>query len=145
MKKSDLKSRMVVEFRNGSRKMVVIDEEEGMLFLGKDRWMSDEFMNDDMIHSDKLLEEFDIMKVFEPVHGFKNVSKTQKLIWERKEYYNGKIICYEENGSSFFTKGKVYEVKNGVIISDDGLNSREFKTLDEINDNLVPDFIEYKG
>lgn len=145
MKKSDLKSRMVVELRNGSRRMVVIDEEGRLLFLGKDDHVTDYLMKEDMTCDKTISNIADIMKVFESVFSLDDVDKTQKLIWERKEYYNGKIICYEENGSSFFTKGKVYEVKDGAIFADLGVKIRAYKTLDEINVFLMSDFIEYKG
>lgn len=32
---------------------------------------------------------------------------------EKPKYYNGKVVCINSGGSSCFTEGKVYEIKNG--------------------------------
>lgn len=41
-----------------------------------------------------------------------------RLIRESPKYYNGKVVCISELPG--FTKGKVYEFKNGYTTSDDG-------------------------
>lgn len=43
--------------------------------------------------------------------------------------YNGKIVCIN-SGSDTFTKGKLYEVKNGCILNDDG---QQYCGLNDIN------------
>ena len=101
MKKSDLKSRMVVEQRNGNRKMVIFDDDGKLMFMGKDGWLDAEKTTEDMDHSCTVVKEFDIMKVFAPVRTFGDVEKTQDVIWERKEGYSGKIICVKESGRRF--------------------------------------------
>ena len=39
--------------------------------------------------------------------------------YEPPQYYNGKVVCVKAYGS-WWTVGKVYEVKNGIIIDNDG-------------------------
>ena len=63
------------------------------------------------------------------------------------KYWNGKVVCVEEDG--FFTVGKVYEFRDGIIRSNTGnaYNAEEpIKSLDDLNDGTwEPKFIEYKG
>lgn len=49
---------------------------------------------------------------------------------EKPQYYNGKVVCVESN-SNRFTGGKIYEVKDGIICSDD---SEQFPCGDKIAD-----------
>lgn len=53
---------------------------------------------------------------------------------EKPKYYNGKIICVKSD-YSFWTAGKVYEVKDGVIVADDDGDSRNlaFKSFEDIS------------
>ena len=151
MKKSDLKSRMVVEQRNGNRKMVIFDDDEKLMFMGKDGWADAEKMTEDMDYSRTVLKDLDIMKVFPPVLCFNDIEETQKAIWERHEGYSGKVICINDCGSYLFTKGKVYDVRNGALGSDKHTiykhitNETPYKSLDEINEDLSAQFIAYKG
>ena len=83
---------------------------------------------------------------------------------EKPQYYNGKVVCVEYDGglSEFFTVGKVYTVKDGVIMSNtgnpNGYNPTDkVKTLNDLNGlhslhnwffpdkRIVLRFIEYKG
>ena len=104
MKKSDLKSRMVVEFRNGSRRMVVIKEDGDMIFIRKGSSVGTFDMNEDMTRDDPILNVFDIVKVFDRVYRLDDIETTQILLWERQEYYSGKIICVDESGCHPFKK-----------------------------------------
>lgn len=63
-------------------------------------------------------------------------------IKEKPEYYNGKIVCIE-NFPEYTTVGKIYEIKRGTLIFDNGHKEIEtFKSIDEINRLLVSQFIE---
>lgn len=35
--------------------------------------------------------------------------------------YNGKVVCVDPNGFPYYTKGKIYEVKDGLYFTDDGI------------------------
>lgn len=64
----------------------------------------------------------------------------------KPEYYNGKVVC--TMGSCFHTKGKVYEVKDGVINDDSpctGLYNpgHPKKTLEELGEPDGPQFIPF--
>ena len=39
---------------------------------------------------------------------------------EKPKYYNGKMVCIENGGFNWWTVGKIYEYKDGIVISDDG-------------------------
>lgn len=39
---------------------------------------------------------------------------------EKPKYYNGKMVCVENGGFNWWTVGKIYEYKDGIVISDDG-------------------------
>lgn len=72
---------------------------------------------------------------------------------EKPTYYNGKVVCVKntwDGTDEFFTPGKVYEFKNGVIQSNTngkGYNwTTPIKSLNEITaETWGTSFIEYKG
>lgn len=39
---------------------------------------------------------------------------------EKPKYYNGKMVCVENGGFNWWTVGKVYEYKDGIVTADDG-------------------------
>ena len=39
---------------------------------------------------------------------------------EKPKYYNGKMVCVENGGCYWWTVGKIYEYKDGIVIADDG-------------------------
>lgn len=39
---------------------------------------------------------------------------------EKPKYYNGKMVCVDNGGFSWWTVGKIYEYKDGVVTTDDG-------------------------
>lgn len=39
---------------------------------------------------------------------------------EKPKYYNGKMVCVENGGYDWWTVGKIYEYKDGVVTADDG-------------------------
>lgn len=59
------------------------------------------------------------------------------------EFYNGKMVCIDNNnGTSSFTVGKVYAVKNGHFRFDNGFEtSKEYKSIEEINGTFAAKFI----
>lgn len=39
---------------------------------------------------------------------------------EKPKYYNGKMVCVDDGGYSWWTVGKIYEYKDGIVTADDG-------------------------
>ena len=39
---------------------------------------------------------------------------------EKPKYYNGKMVCVNNGGYYWWTVGKIYEYKDGVVTADDG-------------------------
>lgn len=39
---------------------------------------------------------------------------------EKPKYYNGKMVCIENGGYDWWTVGKIYEYKDGIVTADDG-------------------------
>lgn len=39
---------------------------------------------------------------------------------EKPKYYNGKMVCVDDGGYSWWTVGKIYEYKDGVVTADGG-------------------------
>ena len=82
-----------------------------------------------------------------------------ELIPDEPKYLNGKVVCVKSS-YSWWTVGKVYEVKDGVIIADDGdkyphSDSEPYKDFDDVRHagcldydrrhNKYNEFIEFKG
>ena len=72
------------------------------------------------------------------------INKDKQLIWERKQQlYNAKIVCIDDKGYSCILKGKIYEIKDGKFIFEDGSKSvNTFNSLEEINNHYCTQFIE---
>ena len=89
MKKSDLKNKMVVEFRNTFGKYFVVDD----LFISENGYMSFRDV-DDSLNAVSGNKEWDIMKVFKVsfyangmsgIFGDTSNDRVLELLWERKE------------------------------------------------------------
>ena len=88
--KSDLKNRMVVEFRNG-KKYIVIDNK--LLAITGYKYLY--FYNEDLtttpitceapVESGEKVSNFDIMKVYDQVNSLDFNENKLKLLWERSE------------------------------------------------------------
>lgn len=83
MNKSDLKTGMVVEYRNGDRDMVLKDA--GIFTDGEDGLLMSEF-SDDLIH--EVDRDHTIVKVYDAPADFLdyiNLNASRTLIWQREE------------------------------------------------------------
>lgn len=73
-------------------------------------------------------------------YQYEVVEKVTKEVKETPKYYNGKVVCVENNiHDNEFTIGKVYEVKDGKVIDNFGkcrpsTNDR-IKSLDDFKNN----------
>lgn len=84
MKKSDLKSGMQVETRNGIRYLVLLDSIEGdFVLVGEGHWSSASY-DEDMLSN--RYNDHDIMTVYRPpIFQALNLDTKHEIIWERKE------------------------------------------------------------
>lgn len=79
--KADLKNRMVVEYRDGKKKIVVDD-----ILMGNDGYAHIRDYNDDL--TNPFDSNRDIIKVFDKILYFDKISETyfgHLMLWERKE------------------------------------------------------------
>lgn len=62
---------------------------------------------------------------------------------EKPKYYTGKVVCVSPH-NSFYTKGKIYEIKDGVGKDDTGdtMTCRPVKSFEEFNQKMISKFIE---
>jgi hypothetical protein len=62
---------------------------------------------------------------------------------EKPKYYSGKVVCVSPS-TSLFTKGKVYEIKDGVGKDDVGniATCIPVKSFEEFNQQMLSKFIE---
>lgn len=92
--KADLRNRMVVQYRNGERKLVVDN-------LLMDRHESDMLIdyNDDLTFKDCYRNEYDITRVYPEVDTFEQmltVEQKHKPIWQRPEVKEVTVAEVEE-------------------------------------------------
>ncbi len=83
MKKSELKTGMIVEFRAFKTRYMLV----GNLFICESGFMDLDDIKDDLTNNEKDTD-WDIIKVYKSDgwgRGFVNVLKYAKLLWERKE------------------------------------------------------------
>ena len=57
------------------------------------------------------------------------------------KYYTGKVVCIEKN--PWFTQGKVYEVKNGNVIDDQGSIYSFIEGVNDMCAQIKVEFIEF--
>ena len=61
---------------------------------------------------------------------------------EKPKYYNGKMVCVENGGYDWWTVGKIYEYKDGVVTADDGdkYPKRRYEPYKDAEDAKHPGF-----
>lgn len=62
---------------------------------------------------------------------------------EKPKYYNGKMVCVENGGYDWWTVGKIYEYKDGVVTADDGdkYPSNNYEPYKDAEDAKHPGFL----
>lgn len=125
MTKKDLKVGMVVETtsKNGTGlAMITVSGYTGpeLCLSGEFDWFPLDCMDDDLTYG-----HCEITKVYGLCGYNRNAYKLdiidRKLLWERPTYYNGKVVCVDnERNPNCYTVGKIYQFKDGVITTDDG-------------------------
>ncbi|WP_270324913.1 hypothetical protein [[Eubacterium] hominis] len=74
----------------------------------------------------------------------KGLENTMNEYIKSMEQYNHKVVCVKERDGAF-ALGKVYKVTNGTITGDNGIDYCGIKSLEDLNDKLIAQFIEFKG
>ena len=120
MKKSDLKSGMIIESKGGER-YILVDN----ILLSLKHWMKLEIYNDNLLVNKRGLEALDIMKIYKSKEANLNSllgEKELELIWERNEIDWSKV--------SFGTKVRCWDSNKS--------RAKEGKFLDYINNTYYP-------
>lgn len=70
----------------------------------------------------------------------KTIEKVENIATKEPKWFNGKIVCVL--ASNWFTKGKIYNVIDGVLTDDGGSTYRRFTDIDDINSRMGSQFVE---
>lgn len=135
---NDLKTGMFGVLSTGDKFVVVNDhlvyQDDGYDHI---RTMFDN--DDSYAYIDKVWEGIWSFRMLDRVLSGKATYGTLVYDYERdtKKYYNGKVVCVEKGYSescpvSEFTIGKIYEIENGVIVSDTGYKSDAYCELGKL-------------
>ena len=88
---------------------------------------------------------FDTSEEYRKFIGALYLSTQKEPEPEMPKPYSGKIVCVSGK-EGVFTKGKVYTVKDGTLLSDDGLKhpfvTLPYESVQDINERLEAEFIE---
>lgn len=139
-----LKPGMVVEYVNGEFAMVFENAQNKLFFIASDGMQISVSGYDENLVND--CSDVSISKIYglrRTEYDLNDISThCRGLLWERGNLYNAKLVCVESY-TSYFTKGKIYEIENGLLYGNRNrkLNS-VFKNIAEINVNLLSKFIE---
>ena len=97
--------------------------------------------------SDKMLEPAPICteKIVITTDGV--TTTAERLMAEDKpKYYNGKVVCITSSNNNGFTKGKIYQVTEGVTLDDEGrkrpCTGIPIKTFKDLGGALYPQWVE---
>jgi hypothetical protein len=85
MKKSDLKTGMWVELRNGKSAMVLMSTNNGDILSGPKAWFPIDALNDDLTYEG--IKDSDIIRIYQPMSNrvyFGGMLEEMNLLWERK-------------------------------------------------------------
>ena len=88
MKKSDLKTGMVVELRNGTKSMVLLDTPCGDVFVNDGDWCNADSCNSGLKCFPSRCRELDVIRVYSAESAYQMKFGRwgeMKMIWERKE------------------------------------------------------------
>lgn len=75
----------------------------------------------------------------------KTVEKIEDTAIQESEWFNGKVVCIKGSlwfANVRFTKGKIYNVVDGIIRDDAGATYHRFTSVEEINCRMNSQFIE---
>lgn len=132
MTKKDLRTGMVVTNNGGKKYRVLLNavcthnDQNLLVNLDGSSYMQLSSLQDDLTYLDNEEDELTIIKVevedltIHLVSSEYNKS-SRTTVWERPkkpQYYSGKVVCTVNEAG--FTKGKIYEFKEGNMYDNDG-------------------------
>lgn len=126
------------ELYNG--KVVCIDSRSSCFTKGKIYEFKDGITLDDEGDCTDLYRDFEHFNN-DYCSEFIQVTEEEEAEWGT---YNGKVICIEAF-SREYTKGKIYELKNGIVIDDDGDCIGIYKNFEDFSMRHCSKFIEIVG
>lgn len=91
-------------------------------------------------HKDKYEAETACVEVCKKLFGVKDEKEKSEEIPAPK-YYTGKVVCIERN--PWFTQGKIYEVKDGNVIDDQGSIYSFIEGVNDMCAQIKVEFIEF--
>lgn len=91
------------------------------------------------------LLQVDLSDMIEVLQEIKEEIEEEIERIQLKELYNGKVVCIESKETFSFTKGKIYEFKNGITTFDTGNTSNVFRNFIDITKHFGSKFIEVIG
>jgi hypothetical protein len=150
--KKDLKNGDFVLRENGTEEVFI---EHLGAFCGKDGFMPLSKVNDDLTHTG-LDKGWNIVKVRRPTqicHCQFDVPSFGELVYDRErdteKLYKGKVVCIDNfpGNNDLYTVGKIYQFKDGKLISDKGDNlphSTKIYTFEDWKEFSSSKWIEVK-
>ena len=71
----------------------------------------------------------------------------ERLMKEDKpKLYNGKVVCVDPNGIRFYTKGRIYQFKDGATCNDEGVpifhSKHKLRNFKELQSNSLAEWLE---
>lgn len=140
MTKKDLKVGMVVENKRGNRYIVM-----GNFICRQDKFDTLNYYDEDLVN--KTSDGLTIMKVYNVRDCSLNsmLNDPGELLWERPQYYNGKVVCINNDyNSALYTVGKIYEFKDGRMIPNYGekFPSHQVHSFEDWSKRTSSKFIE---
>ena len=102
------------------------------------RFENSEYVN--RYHTDKYSAGTACVEVCKKLFDVKDAEEKSEEISTPK-YYTGKVVCIERN--TWFAQGKVYEVKDGNVIDDQGSIYSFIEGVNDMCDQIKVEFIEF--
>lgn len=151
--KDDLKTGMFGVMSNDRGYFVVVND--CLIF------QNDGFERISLLTNDMCVSYAHIERVYDGCTSFRNLRANERgttnnatLVYDRerdtKKFYNGKVVCVSNEvpyklRCSGFTIGRIYEVKNGRVTSDeDWTCCNRYNSVEELSNGLGNKFIEIK-
>ena len=70
----------------------------------------------------------------------------ERLLEEKPKLYNGKVVCVDPNGIRFYTKGRIYQFKDGTTCTDEGVpifhSKHKIRNFEELQSNSLAKWLE---
>lgn len=69
-----------------------------------------------------------------------------RLLEDKPKLYNGRVVCVDPNGIRFYTKGRIYQFKDGATCNDEGVpifhSKHKLRNFKELQSNSLAEWLE---